>query len=38
MKKAIIGLAVGLLAMAMVGVVSADHYDYGDHASVNIPT
>ena len=30
MKKAIIGLAAGLLAMAAVGVASADHYDYGD--------
>ena len=30
MKKAIIGLAAGLLAMATVGVASADHYDYGD--------
>ena len=30
MRKAFIGLAVGLLAMATVGVVSAHHYDYGD--------
>ena len=30
MKKVIIGVAVGLLAMAAVGVASADHYDYGD--------